>query len=124
MQTFEKGGCESKENSDFEAKIRGLNSVSGEKLHDFEIICPVRAVQTHPHALVYGPGVEVFKYIYIYHLHLFTSFFLQVSVPSDVNYVISHLTRRMLYRSILRNIVGRNHINASTVITPSRRKVI
>ena len=33
---FYKGGA----NSDFEAKIKGVNSVSGEKLHDFEIICP------------------------------------------------------------------------------------
>ena len=45
-QTFENGGanlklflqrgCESLENSDFEAKIKG---VSDEKLHGFEIIC-------------------------------------------------------------------------------------
>ena len=35
-----RGGGESEENSDFEAKIRGVNSVSCEKLHDFEIICP------------------------------------------------------------------------------------
>ena len=49
MQTFEKGvgaraGCEfkgfTKGGSDFEAKIRGVNSVSGENLHDFEIISP------------------------------------------------------------------------------------
>ena len=41
-------GCESKENSDFEAKIRGVNSVSDEKLHDFEIIFPARAVRSQP----------------------------------------------------------------------------
>ena len=34
--------------SDFEAKIRSVNSVSGEKLHDFEIICPARGVHLHP----------------------------------------------------------------------------
>ena len=48
MQTFEKGGmnfrcftpgAQSSENHDFAAKIKGLNSVSGEKLHDFEITC-------------------------------------------------------------------------------------
>ena len=32
-------GCESKENPDFEAKTRGVNSVSDEKLHDFVISC-------------------------------------------------------------------------------------
>ena len=30
------------------AKIRGVNSVSGEKLHDFEIICSASGVQSHP----------------------------------------------------------------------------
>ena len=34
--------------ADFEAKIRGVNSVSGENLHDFEIISTARGVQTHP----------------------------------------------------------------------------
>ena len=29
-------------------KIRGVNTVSGEKLHDFEIICPARVVQSYP----------------------------------------------------------------------------
>ena len=33
-----------------EAKIRGVNSVSGEKLHDFTIICPARGVRSHPSA--------------------------------------------------------------------------
>ena len=52
-QTFKKG-CEfqlcrkSYENSHFEAKIRGVNSVSGEKQHDFEIICPAIGVRLHP----------------------------------------------------------------------------
>ena len=32
--------------ADFEAKIRDVNSVSGENLHDFEIICPARARTT------------------------------------------------------------------------------
>ena len=40
MCKFYKGRCKSYENSDFEARIRGVNSVSGETLHDFEIICP------------------------------------------------------------------------------------
>ena len=34
--------------ADFEAKIRGVNSVSGENLHDFEIISRTRGVRTHP----------------------------------------------------------------------------
>ena len=29
-------------------KLGGVNSVSGEILHDFEIICPARGVKTHP----------------------------------------------------------------------------
>ena len=32
--------------ADFEAKIRGVNSVSGENLHDFEIISRARGVRT------------------------------------------------------------------------------
>ena len=55
--TFEKGGriqgilqreCAVLETSDFEAKIRGINSISGLKLHDFEIICPPRWVRPYP----------------------------------------------------------------------------
>ena len=51
VQTFEKGAVNlrnftkwgaNQENSDFDAKLRDVNSVSGEKLHDFEIICPAR----------------------------------------------------------------------------------
>ena len=38
LKEFYKAGCESLENFDFEAKIRGVNSVSGEKLHDFKIL--------------------------------------------------------------------------------------
>ena len=45
---FYKGGCESSENSDFETKISGVNSVSSEKLHDFEIICTARGVRSQP----------------------------------------------------------------------------
>ena len=45
---FYKGKCESWENSDFETKIRGVNSVSGETMHDFEIICPARGMHLHP----------------------------------------------------------------------------
>ena len=40
---FTKGG-----GADFEAKIRGVNSVSGEYLHHFEIISPARGVRTRP----------------------------------------------------------------------------
>ena len=29
------------------AKIRGVNSVSGDKLHDFEIICPAMGLLLH-----------------------------------------------------------------------------
>ena len=45
MQTFEKGGGNLKKKSDFEAKIRGENSVSGGKLHDFELIRPTHPLQ-------------------------------------------------------------------------------
>ena len=64
-QTFEKGWrwgggsvrikgflqrrCESLEYFNFEANIRGVNSVSGEKLHDFEIICPAMGVRIPPY---------------------------------------------------------------------------
>ena len=33
--------------ANFEAKIGGVNSVSGENLHDFEIISTARGVRTH-----------------------------------------------------------------------------
>ena len=42
------GGQIYKGDADFEAKIRGVNSVSGENLHDFEIISTARGVRTHP----------------------------------------------------------------------------
>ena len=45
---FLQRGWESKEIR-LGAKIRGANSVSGEKLHDFKIICPARGgVRSHP----------------------------------------------------------------------------
>ena len=41
---FRKRGCEfkgfTKGGADFEAKIRGVNSVSGDNLYDFEMISP------------------------------------------------------------------------------------
>ena len=50
MQFFEKGCANfkgfTKGGAVFKAKIRGVNSVSGENLHDFEIICPASGV--HP----------------------------------------------------------------------------
>ena len=45
LRVFTKGVRILKENSEFEAKIWGVNSVSGEKLHGFEIIYPAT---THP----------------------------------------------------------------------------
>ena len=52
MQTFEKGGCEfkgfTKGGAGFEAKIGGVNSVSGKNLHTFEIISPATGVRSHP----------------------------------------------------------------------------
>ena len=51
LRAFTKGDAnlpETSENSDFEAKIRGVNSVSGEKLHDFKIICPARGAFASP----------------------------------------------------------------------------
>ena len=63
------GGCEfkgfTKGGADFEAKIMVVNSVSGENLHDFEIISPARAVRTHPRTPLpppppaYGPVFNV-----------------------------------------------------------------
>ena len=57
MQTFEKkvanltffskGDVNLKKILILEAKIRDVNSVSGEKLHDFEIICLVSGVGSH-----------------------------------------------------------------------------
>ena len=45
-------GCEfkgfTKGGADFEAKIRGVNSVSVENLHDFEIISPARGCERTP----------------------------------------------------------------------------
>ena len=57
-------GCEfkgfTKRGADFEAKIRGVNSVSGENLHDFEIISPASGVRTHPRTPpAYGPVFNV-----------------------------------------------------------------
>ena len=49
---FYNGGYESYKNSDFEAKINVVNSVSGEKLHDLEIVCT-----TPPPA--YGPELAI-----------------------------------------------------------------
>ena len=52
---FYKVGVNLKVYSDLETKIRGVNSVSGKKLPDFEIICPAgggggggKGVQKHP----------------------------------------------------------------------------
>ena len=72
MKTFEKRGANFrnftkraanlKKNSNFEAKIRVVNTVSGEKLHDFEIICPARGLRSYPHhPLSYGPGIMSWK---------------------------------------------------------------
>ena len=44
LRVFTKVGANLKKNSDFEAKIRGVHSVSGNKLHDFEIICPANSM--------------------------------------------------------------------------------
>ena len=63
-QTFEKGdanlrvltkGVRILKKFWFEAKIRGVNSVSGEKLHDFEIICPARGCVRTPAPLNLPP---------------------------------------------------------------------
>ena len=56
---FWKGGCEfkgfTKGGADFEVKIRDVNSVSGENLHDFEIICLARRCERIPAPHAYGP---------------------------------------------------------------------
>ena len=73
LRAFTKGGGESSENFDFEAKIRGVNSDLGEKLHDFEIICPGREVSFHPQhpPCVWACG----------HAHISTSLFNLQSTP-------------------------------------------
>ena len=57
MQTFENWvwiscilhrECKSLVDPNLEAKIRGVNSVSSPKLHDFEIICQVGGAHSHP----------------------------------------------------------------------------
>ena len=60
------GGCEfkgfTKGGAEFEAKIRGVNSVSGENLHDFEIISIARGVPptpAPPPSSAYGPVFNV-----------------------------------------------------------------
>ena len=42
------GGCDFSEHSDFEAKIRAVNAVSGEKMHDLETIFPASGVRYTP----------------------------------------------------------------------------
>ena len=79
MQTFEKGGANLRvlqrwgvlilrsKLGDFEAKISGVNSGSGENLHDFEIICPASVcvcvgggeANAAPHPPAYRPVFNV-----------------------------------------------------------------
>ena len=60
---FRKGGCELKGFYKGRAtlqKVRGANSVSGEKLHDFEMICPATGVRSPPPPTpaAYGPEIS------------------------------------------------------------------
>ena len=51
-QTFQQGGANLEKIKIFRPKLGGVNSLSGEKLHDFEIICLARGVRLHlPHLL-------------------------------------------------------------------------
>ena len=45
---FTKGGVNLKKILILRPKVGGVNSVSGEKLHDFEIICPAKGVRLQP----------------------------------------------------------------------------
>ena len=49
FRNFTKRGANLKKKSNFEAKIRVVNTVSGEKLYDFEIICLAMGLRSHPH---------------------------------------------------------------------------
>ena len=46
LRVFTKWGANLKKILILRAKIKGVNSVSGEKLHDFEIICPATGVRS------------------------------------------------------------------------------
>ena len=55
LRVFTNGGI-----SDFEAKNRGVNSVSGDRLHDFEIICPAKGCICSPRTFpAYGLAIPV-----------------------------------------------------------------
>ena len=87
---FHKAGCKSSENSGFGAKIRGVNSVSGEKLHDFEIICPTRGVHLHPslHPCVWAWSTSM----NIWHLRLFFNYLLALKgIPFEIQYFSSSI---------------------------------
>ena len=48
LRVFTKRGANLKKILIFRLKLGVVNSVSGEKLHDFQIICPARGVQSTP----------------------------------------------------------------------------
>ena len=67
---FHKGGCEYLENSDVETNIGGVNSVSGEKLQDFEIIwCQADPLYQVSNCL----------HLFIFFIYLFTDRFIYLS---------------------------------------------
>ena len=51
-----------KENADFGGQIRGVNSVSGEKLHDFEIVCSASGGMNASSRGTNAPPVPTFIY--------------------------------------------------------------
>ena len=68
MQTLEKWGANLRVSTKGGAKVLilrpklgGVNSVSGENLHDFEVICPASWVRRP----AYGPGNGIIKNVFV-----------------------------------------------------------
>ena len=51
-------GCESKKVLIWGAEVSGVNLVSSEKLHEFEIICPKSGVHSHPTPTFLPPCIQ------------------------------------------------------------------
>ena len=75
--------------------MQGVKSVSGEKLHDFEIICSAKRVHLHPRTpFAYGPvmsthNVFIEKYGKLSpNYHQIPTFFVSLTVTGDGNPVV------------------------------------
>ena len=58
FKKINKGCVNLEENSGFEAKIKGANSVSGENLHAFEKLCPGSGYERTPHPPILRMGLD------------------------------------------------------------------